>query len=219
MNEFHSVFMEEAMPGRSKEETRPKREAILDAARTLFVQKGYEETTIAEIAQAAGVAVGTVYLYFRNKHEILTGAALHLEANIAQVFLDPALLNLPFKEVPGAIVEAIFRVGRQKKEHMALLQIDVQSSEEMLQHKKSNAQLTQTIDTFLRNAIAQGYLAPCNTEMYAQLLYLLGSAVLHQCFAIEGGEREDEYRRYTTELIERLFYGPPLSEFPSQPLC
>src|SRR5713226_3108148 len=81
VNEFHSVVMEEAMPGRSKEETRPKREAILDAARTLFVQKGYEETTIAEIAQAAGVAVRTVYLYFRNKHEILTGAALHLEAN------------------------------------------------------------------------------------------------------------------------------------------
>ena len=50
---------------RSSEESQGKREAILAAARTLFAQKGYEETTIADIAREAGIAVGTVYLYFR----------------------------------------------------------------------------------------------------------------------------------------------------------
>src|SRR5690242_3319105 len=170
------------MPEKSKGEVQSKRSAILDAARDLFTQKGYEETTIAEVAHAAGVAVGTVYLYFRNKHEILTGASLDLEAGLAQIFLDPTLLDLPFEEVPEVLIEKIFRAGRQKKEYMALLQIDVFSSEDMLQYKKVNAQLTEAISTFLRNAIAKGYLAPsCDTDMYAQLLYLLGRSVLHQC--------------------------------------
>ncbi|GHO92614.1 hypothetical protein KSF_026620 [Reticulibacter mediterranei] len=199
------------MPEKSKGEVQSKRSAILDAARDLFTQKGYEETTIAEIAQAAGVAVGTVYLYFRNKHEILTGASLDLEAGLAQIFLDPTLLDLPFEKVPEVLIEKIFHAGRQKKKHMALLQIDVFSSEDMLQYKKVNAQLTEAISTFLRNAIARGYLAPCDTDMYAQLLYLLGRSVLHQCFAVEKGEREDLYRHSMADLIKRLFSGPPLS--------
>ena len=201
------------MPERSKKELRPKREAILDAARTLFAQKGYDETTIPEIAQAAGVAVGTVYLYFRNKYEVLTSVSVDLEATLAQVFRDPAFLRLPFEQVPRAMVEALFRVGRQEKAYMTLLQINVASSEQISQQKKVNAQqLTQTIETFLRNAIAEGRLAPCDTEMYAQLLHLLGQAVLHQCFAVEDGEREELYRQTMIEFVERLFFGPSLSE-------
>src|SRR2546429_5341112 len=99
---------------KTKDAVRSKREAILNAARTLFVEEGYEETTVPEIAQAAGIAVGTVYLYFHNKHEILSGLSLDLEATLTQAFLDPALLTLPFTEIPRAMVEAVFRVGRQK---------------------------------------------------------------------------------------------------------
>ncbi|QBD75389.1 TetR/AcrR family transcriptional regulator [Ktedonosporobacter rubrisoli] len=189
-----------------------KRKAILEAARTLFVHKGYEETTIAEIAQAAGVAVGTIYLYFRNKHEILVAASLDLEESLIQVFTDPALFDLPFEQVPRALMEAVFRIGRHKKEHMHLLKIAVPSSLEILQQKDMDAQLTGAIDAFLRNAIARGYLAPFNTEMYGQMIYLLGQAVLHQCFAIEKGEREELYLQYAIELLERLFYGPSLRE-------
>lgn len=200
------------MPEKISEETRSKRDAILNAARTLFAQQGYEETTIADIAGAAGVAVGTVYLYFRNKHEVYTAVGLDIEATIAAVFQDPALLHLPFEEVLGTMVDAIFRESRKHKDLMALLQIDMRSSEEILQHKHTNERVTQAIAAILQHAIDQGQLAPCNTEMYAQLLNLLGSSVLHQCFAVEKGERELLYRQYLTELIERLFFGPSLRE-------
>lgn len=41
--------------------------AILDAAQTLFRQRGYQATTIDEIADAADVSVGSVYVHFENK--------------------------------------------------------------------------------------------------------------------------------------------------------
>lgn len=47
------------------------RAAILDAARTLFVEQGFEATSIAQIAEAADSGVGTLYGYFSNKEEIL----------------------------------------------------------------------------------------------------------------------------------------------------
>ena len=43
---------------------------ILEAARAVFAKKGFHDTTVDEIAEAAGVAKGTVYLYYRSKQDI-----------------------------------------------------------------------------------------------------------------------------------------------------
>ena len=48
-----------------------KREAILRAAIKVFAQKGYFNSKVADIAGEAGIADGTVYLYFKSKDEIL----------------------------------------------------------------------------------------------------------------------------------------------------
>src|SRR2546430_13663018 len=48
-----------------------KRELILRAATRVFAQNGYFNSKVADIARAADVADGTVYLYFKSKEEIL----------------------------------------------------------------------------------------------------------------------------------------------------
>ena len=48
-----------------------KREKILRAAIRIFSQKGYFNSKISEIARLAGVADGTIYLYFKNKDDLL----------------------------------------------------------------------------------------------------------------------------------------------------
>ena len=48
-----------------------KREAILRAGTTVFAKKGFFNAKVADVAKAAGVADGTVYLYFKNKDDIL----------------------------------------------------------------------------------------------------------------------------------------------------
>jgi TetR/AcrR family fatty acid metabolism transcriptional regulator len=48
-----------------------KRRRILEAAIRTFGQRGFHEARVAEIAAAAKVAEGTVYLYFRNKEDLL----------------------------------------------------------------------------------------------------------------------------------------------------
>jgi TetR/AcrR family fatty acid metabolism transcriptional regulator len=49
-----------------------KRAAILDAATAIFARRGFFGAQVADVARAAGIAAGTVYLYFRSKDEILT---------------------------------------------------------------------------------------------------------------------------------------------------
>lgn len=55
----------------SRNSTTDKRVAILRAATRVFARNGYFNSKVADIARAAGVADGTVYLYFKSKEEIL----------------------------------------------------------------------------------------------------------------------------------------------------
>ncbi|OZF37491.1 TetR/AcrR family transcriptional regulator [Rhodococcus sp. 14-2483-1-2] len=59
-----------------------KRSEIVNAARSLFVDDGYEHTPMGRIATAAGVTTNTIYWYFGDKDELLVGVLddIHTEA-------------------------------------------------------------------------------------------------------------------------------------------
>src|SRR5882762_92603 len=48
-----------------------KRDRILKAAVKVFARSGFHATRVSEVAKAAGVADGTIYLYFKSKEELL----------------------------------------------------------------------------------------------------------------------------------------------------
>jgi len=56
---------------RKKKTTEERRQDILEAALRIFTQKGYNGSTTAEIARAAGVAEGTIFRHFATKKELL----------------------------------------------------------------------------------------------------------------------------------------------------
>lgn len=68
--------MSKKVPRRSvinstKAKTGEKYQRILEAAVSVFAKKGFYQSTISQIAREAGVADGTIYLYFKNKDDIL----------------------------------------------------------------------------------------------------------------------------------------------------
>ncbi|HEX3623180.1 MAG TPA: helix-turn-helix domain-containing protein, partial [Acidimicrobiales bacterium] len=61
-------------PGAARRRREPhdvRRDQILDAAEQVFVERGFASATIADVAEHAGVAKGTVYLYFDSKTQLL----------------------------------------------------------------------------------------------------------------------------------------------------
>jgi TetR/AcrR family fatty acid metabolism transcriptional regulator len=59
------------MPAISPQRMQDRYDAILDAAKAIFADKGFEGTSIADIARTAQISDGLVYRYFRNKRELL----------------------------------------------------------------------------------------------------------------------------------------------------
>ena len=102
------------MPKLSKEQAEVRRQQILRAMFNCLAKQGYARVTMRDIAKEAGISVGTLYLYFEDKSEII--AALQqqsdqrVEANLGKpANQDPAQAlrsNIEYLLMPG--MEEIF---------------------------------------------------------------------------------------------------------------
>src|SRR5881275_163952 len=67
---------ENAVTGGKREQTKvANRQAILDAAREVFGELGYETATVRDIIRRTGLAAGTFYNYYRSKEEVFAALA------------------------------------------------------------------------------------------------------------------------------------------------
>jgi AcrR family transcriptional regulator len=71
-----------------KEQLTDKRKAILDAALTLFTERGFHGTPTSLIAQEAGVATGTLFHYFKTKEELIESLYLDIKKEAGTVLRD-----------------------------------------------------------------------------------------------------------------------------------
>ena len=107
---------------RLKEATRS---AILDAAETVFARDGVQGARMEDVAGSAGVAVGTLYNYFEDRHALLEAL---LEARRAELLacIDAALepADLPFESTLQAMLTVIFDYYRQ---HLGLFALHMEA--------------------------------------------------------------------------------------------
>ena len=71
MNEYSFIICFWGVAISTKKKNIDKYRCILEAAIKVFAEQGFFQSTIAQIAKEAGVADGTIYLYFKNKDDIL----------------------------------------------------------------------------------------------------------------------------------------------------
>ena len=92
-----------------------KRERILRAATDVFAQSGYFNAKVSEIARAAGVADGTIYLYFDGKEDLLSSIFREHTRNYLQSLeRDVANVNRPEERVRIAIRHHLETLGRDR---------------------------------------------------------------------------------------------------------
>ena len=105
---------------RSREKV-ARREAILQAARGVFTEKGLLASTIDEVAERAEVAKGTIYLYFRSKEEILSALLDEGLALVGKRFSEALDLSLPADENLRRLCDAYCRLYREEPQYFKLL--------------------------------------------------------------------------------------------------
>lgn len=84
--------MQECLMARNKrlQDREEKSDEIIAAARRLFLEAGYEATSMSRLATAAGVAPNTIYWYFKDKDEVLVAVLnAELSQRMGEYFLLP----------------------------------------------------------------------------------------------------------------------------------
>jgi TetR/AcrR family fatty acid metabolism transcriptional regulator len=132
----------------------PKREAILRAAIDVFAERGYFNAQVADVARSAGVAAGTVYLYFRSKDDLLISIfergmkeALAESRQLAATVIDPRERLRRFARMH------LERIGRDRNAAV-VFQVELRQSTKFME--RFSATLLRDYLGMIRDAIADG---------------------------------------------------------------
>jgi len=182
----------------NRERTEQTRQALIDAGRRLFVEKGYAETATPEIVAAAGVTRGALYHHFEDK-KALFRAVIECEARAVAGTIEAhsASHDAPRAALiagASAYFDAMMADGRTR-----LLLIEAPAV--------LGLPATATIDAENAEATLRAGLAamlPQAGAMLAPLTLLLSAAFDRAAIAIEaGGERRD-YEQAIAVLLDGL---------------
>jgi AcrR family transcriptional regulator len=139
--------MSQGATGHRERKKQQTREAIARAALALFVERGYDATTLAEIAEAAGVSTRTIFAYFPGKEDILFSGFDAIHGPLAE-----ALAGRPGgKDALGTLRDFILSVAGEKSELDQRLDHLISCDETLSSHRR--ARLSQ-MQELLAGAIA-----------------------------------------------------------------
>lgn len=141
------------MSGRTKPATRKAeetRDRIVDAALQLFRDRGFDETTMRDIAAAAGVATGAAYYYFRSKEELVM--AFYARTNEEARELVPELIGRTTdlrKRVQSLIEMKLSQFSAHRRLLIALVRIGIDPAHPLSPFgKETQPMREESIDSF-----------------------------------------------------------------------
>src|SRR4029079_10204594 len=108
-----------------------KRERILAAAERIFARHGFFAARVSEVAKEAGVADGTIYLYFKSKDDLLISVFESRMANVNEQ-LRAAIANLPPSEQLRAFIRASLRMVSEEPTAVEVLTIELRQSSKFM---------------------------------------------------------------------------------------
>jgi len=121
----------------SNDKKAEKYERILDAAVKVFAKKGFYQSRVSDIAREAGVADGTIYLYFKNKDDILISIFEEKMRNAISIFQRELSQEENALSKLKRFVRVHLSLFKENPELAAVLQVELrQSSRFMKEYKK-----------------------------------------------------------------------------------
>src|SRR6266568_8396987 len=100
-----------------------RRETILRAATEVFIERGFSDARLTDIAQRASVVTSTLYLYFRSKEEMVSAIAQE-NRQILLDRLEPVLAHLRTEEDLAQFVEIVLAHARERRDEIIIISLE-----------------------------------------------------------------------------------------------
>ncbi|HZP58445.1 MAG TPA: helix-turn-helix domain-containing protein [Dehalococcoidia bacterium] len=189
-----------------------RREEILAAARRVFAERGFRGTTIADIAEEAGIALGTIYLYFPSK-EAVFGA---LSRRFGEIIVEAAQKVPASPTLEEDVRLRIARVFDACRENRDLVQLVVMNSdpesEVARRMRQAEEERNRPFVAGIAAAMRRGAIRAGDPAVMARLVSGVVSIAVYQAFVISGGENADAFRDACADMVVAYMTPPGRGE-------
>ncbi|MEO0532318.1 MAG: TetR/AcrR family transcriptional regulator [Cyanobacteria bacterium P01_A01_bin.123] len=154
-------------PQQTEGETQTK---ILNAAQRLFAKRGYGGTTTRDLAQAAGVAEGTLFRHFENKKAILVAVATQGWVEILTDLLTELSEMGSYKAVAQVMRRRMLNLSKNV-DMMRVCFMEAQFHPELREQIQTEviAKMTDVAEAFFQTAMERGIYRPMNPRIVARI--------------------------------------------------
>ncbi|MEW1923972.1 TetR family transcriptional regulator [Streptomyces sp. NPDC088360] len=200
------------MRERKKQRTR---DALLRAALELFTTKGFEETTVDEIAEAVDVSQRTFFRYFTNKQETAFAVQEMVEQRFVEALRERPADEAPFVALRGAVIGAWDALGRSIEEvvpvelHMRTYQMIESTPSLLAAHLRRSIEMEEEI----ARVIAEREGLDLETDPRPRVVVAAFSGVMRVTGRLWGAGEDssvESIRAITETYLDHL--GPALAE-------
>lgn len=184
-----------------------RRAEIVRAAVKLFSERGYYNTTIQQIAREAGISVGLVYQYFREKDDVLFLALKDvLESYETEIPKALEGIEHPLERLRTAI-RAYCRIIDRRREATVLTYRSTKSlrPERRRYIKEGETRTNRLLEGYLKECIAGGYLERVNTTLLVYQFVHFAHAWALKGWAFRNRYTLEEYVKEGLKLLVEPF--------------
>jgi len=164
----------------TEEEQQRRRKEIFDASVHLFLEKGFNQTSMQEIAQAAGVGKSTLYDYFSSKEEIMVSFFEEEIRRITECAQEIMSKNLSVTEKLGQIMQMHLENLMDNKNYYLKLSLEAErlSNESQQQIQVARHEYQDMLCGLIEEGIQQGDFRPVNPLLATRSILGLLSIVV-----------------------------------------
>ena len=109
-----------------------KKPQIIDAAIKVFAEKGFYNSKVADVARAAGIADGTIYLYFKNKDDLLISLFETKVEELLNTFKNALLAFNTAKDKLNEFIRLYFQLMEEQPDLAEVLQVELRQSSKFI---------------------------------------------------------------------------------------
>ncbi len=164
--------------GNRAERRTERREAILAAALDEFSVRGFADTRLDDVAKHAGVAKGTIYLYFHDKEHLFQELVRSMLSPLVGRIEAAPIVDLPVKAIVQTIVDLFVReiCGTRRKDVIRLIIAEGTRFPKLAEfyHREVIARVVKAVRGLLTRAIERGELKSDALARFPQLLVAPG---------------------------------------------
>ncbi len=191
--------------------TLARQKQILKAALSVFSSEGYGQSTVADVAQAAGVGVGTIYNYYKDKRDLLISLIFQMMVTESLVSILDRMSSSGGADDMQSLLEERLEFGFDNAQALLAIMPEIQRDPGL--RRRFVQQLIQPLmgrlEEYIRRQVRKGAFNKVDERVVARLMVgmIIGSMILYRLELRDSPFKKTQARQLAAELRNLFLEG------------